>query len=1017
VAAPSAELPSRPALVGREGESARLRDGLDAALAGRGTTLLIAGEAGIGKTRLLDELRDLARNRGVRVMSGTCFAENLTPYIAYVEAFREGKLEHLFAEEAVRVETVYLVTRPGVLLAKAERAESPIDPDIFMAMLQVVENFVRDSLDRAGVTERSLNVLGYGDYRILVEPGEHVNLVAVVTGRENEFLLQDIQAALRSVEAQFGDLLRVWRGDLGQLAGIEAPLGSLLASDKYEGLDPAKADPQVRRNRLFENISLGLIREARRGPILLCLDDLQWADPSTLALTHYVSRNAREAGLLLVGTYRAEEVGAPPGQRHPLVETLQLMSREGLYEQIDVRRLEPGEVRAFLEGLLGRIEFPEDFDPGVFRESGGNPFFLLELTRMMVAEGVLERRGESWHITRPLSELEIPARIQHVVLRRVQRLDSAQRDLLDLAAVIGESFRTDVLARTLGQERVPLLKRMRPLEEEHQLVRSLEEGFRFDHAKVREVLYGETPEQLRREYHGMVGVALEQLHPQDPEAVVADLAHHFYQARNRVKGVQYAVRAGERARALYANAEAIHFLAQALELMGSDARWRDSRLPLLETVGDLRDLVGHFDGACRAYGEVLEAGPDAEMRARMHRKRGSVLQRRGDYGQAEAELQAAEAALVGVSAELGRVRLWRGRLEHRRGDYARAEELLRGAAGIIAQAGGDEADTAEAEDSLAFVHWVRQEIPDARRHWERCVELRRKVDDQKGLRAGYNNLANTFAAVQDWENALRHYHESLRIAQNIGDSAGVVKPLTNIGRIHQLLGRPEEAIAAFERALKTSVRIGDQRGVASLHRNLGSLFEDRARLDGAREHYARCLEMAERIGEGILVAGATSGLASIAAKRGELAEAQRGYERSLELFRKIHVPDDIAYTATALAWLHLQRGDVGGAAGLLQEAEGVAGAVAVGHVAGALEGVRGAVARRRGEEAEQTLRRALDLLPPFASFELIRVKRELGALLQERGDPAGRSLVAEALELARKTGDASTASEVERLLG
>src|SRR3990172_2693746 len=326
------EVSSRPTLVGRDGEFQQLRQGLEESRAGQGRTIFLAGEAGIGKTRLMDELRVAAKAQGVRVMSGTCFAENLTPYIAYVEAFRDGELEFLFAEEAVRVEWVYLVDKGGLLLAKAERAESKVDPDIFTAMLQAVENFVKDSIAREGEAG-SLNALGYGDYRILIEQGQGVNIVAIVTGRENEFLLKDIKDALGKIESDFASVLSGWDGEMASLEGIEVPLQELLPSDKYEGLDPAKADPQARRNRLFENIALRLVREAQRGPLLLCLDDLQWADPSTLALTHYVSRNAREAPLLIVGTYRSEDLlAAAPGQKHPLLETLQLMSRERLYQ-------------------------------------------------------------------------------------------------------------------------------------------------------------------------------------------------------------------------------------------------------------------------------------------------------------------------------------------------------------------------------------------------------------------------------------------------------------------------------------------------------------------------------------------------------------------------------------------------------------------------------------------------------------------------------------------------------------
>ncbi len=1009
------ELPAYTPLVGREEELTSLSKALETAKSGKGRTIFLSGEAGIGKTRLLNEMRNLAAKLGIKVMSGICFAENLTPYIAYVEAFKEGGLEHLFAEEAVRVETLYFVDKTGVLIAKAERTENPIDPDIFSGMLTAVESFVRDSL-KTGMKDGALNVLGYAEYCILIEQGPHANIVAILTGKENEFLVKDMKETLAFFEEKYGSVLENWSGEMEPLEGSTTILEGLLHSEKYDGLDPAKADPEVRRNRLFENVALGLINEANRNTILLCLDDLQWADPSTLALTHYVSRNARESRLLIVGTFRSEDIIAiPEGQKHPLVETLQLMSREDLHESIEVRRLGPEHVRTLITNLLGKVEFPEDFDPGVFKESGGNPFYILELTRMMVADGILLRSNGMWRFNRPLGEIDVPRRIQDIITRRLQRVSKDDRDLLDVASVIGESFDIGVLGHVIGKERIAILKALRPLESTHRLVRAGDEGYGFDHAKVREVLYVEMPEQLRREYHGMIGSTIEQIRSEDLDSVVADLAYHFYQARNRLKGVKYAVSAGDQARHLYANDEAMRFYAQALELMGSDSKWLEQRMQLLELSGDLQELIGKFDGALHSYTKLIEAGPSAETRARMHRKIGAINVKRGDYKQAEEELHAAEAALVGHGSELGRVRLWEGRLEHRRGDHLQAAQLLIQAAREVE--GGDALDRAEAQDSLAFVHWVRQEIQEARQYWEKSIQIRRSIKDEKGLRSAYNNLANTYAATGDLENAAKYYHESLRIAQKIGDSAGATRPLINLGRINDMLDRHEDAIDAFNRALRTSLKIGDQRGVASVHRSLAVLHDDRGQLTEASEHYEKALQMSERIDDRVLVGGSCAGIGSIKAKKGDFDDARNWYERALEQFRKANVTDDIVYTLVTLGWLDIASEKVESTIKRLQEAEAMHIPTPSKHIEGALFGLRGAVARRTGGDAETLLKKALECLPKTAGFEISRVQLELGEHLHSKNDSNAVTLLQQALSIAEKIGDTQLAARVQGIIG
>lgn len=284
------------------------------------------------------------------------------------------------------------------------------------------------------------------------------------------------------------------------------------------------------------------------------------------------------------------------------------------------------------------------------------------------------------------------------------------------------------------------------------------------------------------------------------------------------------------------------------------------------------------------------------------------------------------------------------------------------------------------------------------------------------MRAAYNNVANTYAAVHDWENALKFYDASLKTATKIGDHAGATKPLINIGHAHALLGHPADAAEAFQRALKTALKVGDQRTVASVHRNLAALYDDSGDLAKAEDAYTRCLQIAQRIGEQLMVAGANSGLASLAVKRGRTEDARQSFGRALELFQKIHVPDDITYACVALGWIDLENGDVAGAERKLVEAESAGATKTQGHVGGTLTGLRGAIARRSGGDAEPFLREALNQLPKNAMFEIIHVSRELGELLKTRGDAEATTILANARALAAASGDAASLAAIDQLL-
>jgi predicted regulator of Ras-like GTPase activity (Roadblock/LC7/MglB family) len=233
-----AQLDFQPQMIGRENELKELHEHMSKASQGSGTTLFISGEAGIGKTRLLEEIKNTAESKGFQIMSGNSLYESLTPYMPFLEALRSGGMESLFAEEAPRVEAVYLVTNTGLLVKEVLRKETELDPDLFASMLTTVGDFVKDSLSMLSGEEREgmLNSVGYENHRILIEGGKDTNLAVILTGRENEFLINDIRDILVKVQKNHGDVLRQWDGDEESVRGIEDTLLPLVASGKYDGV-------------------------------------------------------------------------------------------------------------------------------------------------------------------------------------------------------------------------------------------------------------------------------------------------------------------------------------------------------------------------------------------------------------------------------------------------------------------------------------------------------------------------------------------------------------------------------------------------------------------------------------------------------------------------------------------------------------------------------------------------------------------------------------------------------------
>ena len=235
------------------------------------------------------------------------------------------------------------------------------------------------------------------------------------------------------------------RHDLGEAAGIVAQLVPAVRSVLPEA-GVVAVPPEEERHRLLDGIGRFLVTRSRRVPLAVLLDDLHWADRSTVALLRHLVRLAATERLLLIGTYRDVDLD----RAHPLTDALAAWPREAAYEQLRLDGLDGDEVTAFLSANAGQ---DVRLDTGVAwaTETGGNPFFILELLRHLHEEGKLYRGPDGrWTVTAPLRDLALPVAARDVALRRVSRLSDDARRLLMVASAFEGAFRFEMAADLAG---------------------------------------------------------------------------------------------------------------------------------------------------------------------------------------------------------------------------------------------------------------------------------------------------------------------------------------------------------------------------------------------------------------------------------------------------------------------------------------------------------------------------------------------------------------------------------------
>ena len=596
--------------------------------------------------------------------------------------------------------------------------------------------------------------------------------------------------------------------------------------------------PQLWKDQTFAAVTRELFYLSARKPTILVIDDIHWADSASLALLHYISRSITSERILVIATFRNEELNPiAEGQVHPLTETLRLMGRENLVKEIKLTDLNQNDVGRVAESMLGGSVDPE-FIEKLAKESRGNPLFVIESLKLLSEHRCLVREQNLWRIS--VDKFDIPTKVKDIILRRVSTLKPDQRRVLDVASVVGEVFDPELLGIVLNQDSLQVLETLNTISQSNSLVSCEKNYFRFDHAKSREVLYEEIRLPLRIGYHSRIAERIENRDQILKMVHSSDLAFHYTQAGNLEKAVKYSLMAGQEALARFSNTEALKHFNYILQAISENSEDRNALETALEGLAESYFGMSMFKEAIRTF-EQLSTMTTGVVRIRALRRAMDAAFFQGDFVHLLELTKKAGACSNVDRLEHARVLMNRGRAVVFLGDYTAGREDFEKALQVFEE----ECSLPDMALTLCGLGGNGTEKGLARAL--HAVALYVELGDDRGLMGACFRAGQSYGYRMLTKEALEMYAKAVSIGKKIGNFNKMAEAIASSSWSFEAIGDWTEALSRSQEALECSKKTNSDWVRGIIYSNLLRQYSVLGDLEHAEEFLKKIQKLPKEI--------------------------------------------------------------------------------------------------------------------------------------------------------------------------
>ncbi|HVP26900.1 MAG TPA: tetratricopeptide repeat protein [Candidatus Bathyarchaeia archaeon] len=680
--------------------------------------------------------------------------------------------------------------------------------------------------------------------------------------------------------------------------------------------------PEQEQNRLFEAVSQFITNLSQEIPLLVILDDLQWTDPSSLLLLHYLARGVQKTQLLLLGAYRSTDVDA----NHPLTPVLTELKRERLPQSVSLKRMSLEDTSEIIRHILEQDDIPPEFCKTIYEKTRGNPFFIEEVIESLKEEDIINREEGEWKFSE-VSAIEFPESVKNVVKARISRLDEECQNVLTMASFVGNDFSFGALAGVTGIEESKLQEIMDKLLKtgliKHRVVGG-EDLCSFADIIVRDVEYEEVGAFKRKKIHGIVGSTLENVYAKKIDEHLGELAYHFLESGDKDKALDYFLRAGEKSQNTYAYDEAFSYLSHALKLLEEKDGSVEEKTQLTERLGDIKTWTGQFDAGTDYWNKALTMWTRLENRksiARLHAKMAHAFwDVAGDKKKASEHHQMAlkvlekepeSADLASLYEDIGH-RLWRS------GTLSEAYSWLQKSVDLAGKL-GDSRVLAECYNDLGALCSGSGELEKMLRYFEQGLKVALESNSLDAALRLYNNLGSAYWATGEPQKAFETYQKGLELAKKVGDLEILVWLEGSLAQCYCAMGELQQALSMLEDDLMLVKRIRNVSYSPNALLGIGMCYQWMGEWDKSLRYLTEAIDVAEKAEEYVPYAEANLQLGELFMEMGDYDEAEKHLTESNNICEKVgETTGKFFEVYPALSRLYLKKGEIEKAWGLIE---------------------------------------------------------------------------------------------------